>query len=249
MAAKTAPHYVKTRKAMLLISLLLFPVVLSYLSTYIIIMGASEGILSGSALVFLAFFVASLCTGRLWCGWLRAGGAVQEFAFDANSKAVNPKKIDWIKWVVWAIWLGLIVFLFVNAGGILKVMPFLGTTMGISVVELHMYVIYYGVLFLLVVPSLIFGRRLMCHSFCWMSPFMILGRKLSNLLNLPGVRLKAESDNCISCGRCSTACPMSLDVQHMVEERSTEHAECIHCKSCVAACPKDVLHLKIAKMK
>ena len=249
MATKSAPKFVKVRKGMQLISLLLFPVVLSYLSPYVIIMAAGMGILSGSALVFIALFVTSLFTGRLWCGWLCPGGAVQEFAFDANSKRLNHQKLDWIKWVIWGIWLGLIVFLFINAGGILEVMPFIGTTMGISVVELHMYVIYYGVLFLLVVPSLIFGRRLMCHTFCWMAPFMILGRKISNALNLPGVRLKADSDNCISCGRCTAACPMSLDVQNMVEERDIEHAECIQCKNCIAACPKDVLHLKIAKNK
>lgn len=249
MAKKTTPKFVKVRKGMLLISMLLFPIILSYLSPYVIIMGASTGILSGSAILFVALFVAATFFGRLWCGWVCPGGAVQEFAFDANSKRLNHKKLDWIKWVVWTLWLGLIVFLFVQAGGILEVMPFLGTTMGISVLEFHMYIIYYGVLFLLVAPSLIFGKRFMCHTFCWMAPFMILGRKIGNALNLPGVRLRAENDNCISCGRCSSACPMSLDVQHMVEVKSTEHAECILCKSCVAVCPKDVLQLRIAKLK
>ena len=146
-------------------------------------------------------------------------------------------------------WLSLIVFMVIKAGGISSVEPLYLTDHGISVTEIQNYIIYYGVLFLLVAPSLIFGKRMMCHSFCWMAPFMILGRKISNALNLPGVRLKAENDNCVSCGSCSAACPMSLDVQQMVEVRDTEHAECIQCKSCVSACPKDVLHLRIAKLK
>jgi polyferredoxin len=249
MTKKISSKFSRVRKGMLLISMLLFPIVLNYLSPYVIIMASSEGIMNGSMILFVTQFVTAIFFGRMWCGWLCPGGAVQEFAFDANSKPINPRKVDWIKWVVWGLWLSLIVFMVINAGGINKVDPFYLTDNGISVTEIQNYIIYYGVLFLLVAPSLIFGKRMMCHSFCWMAPFMILGRKISNLLNLPGVRLKADSDNCISCGRCSIACPMSLDVQGMVEERNTEHVECIQCKSCVSVCPKDVLHLKIAKLK
>lgn len=249
MPHKSLANFTRVRKGMLLISMLLFPIVLNYLSPYVIIMASNEGIMNGSMILFIAQFVTAIFFGRMWCGWLCPGGAVQEFAFDANSKRIDPKKVDWIKWVVWGFWLSLITFMLVNAGGINKIDPLFLTDNGISVTEIQNYIIYYGVLFLLVAPSLIFGKRMMCHSFCWMAPFMILGRKISNALNLPGVRLKGDSEKCISCGRCSSACPMSLDVQEMVEIRNTEHAECIQCKSCVAVCPKDVLHLKIAKLK
>jgi ferredoxin-type protein NapH len=248
MANKKNLRYIHIRKAMLLVSMLVFPVVLSYLSPYVIIMAASMGIVSGSALVFMGLLVSSLFFGRMWCGWLCPGGAVQEFAFGANDRRVNGKKLDWIKWVIWVVWLGLTLFLLINAGGILKVMPFIGTTMGISVLEFHMYVIYYGVLLLLVAPALLFGRRWMCHTFCWMAPFMIIGRRIANWLNLPGVRLKAYSDNCIACGRCTAVCPMSLEVQAMVLDRKTEHLECILCKSCVAVCPKDVLTVRVDRL-
>ena len=249
MAKKSIPRYVGVRKGLLLIMMLLFPILLNYMSPYVIIMGASEGVMNGSMILFIALFVSALFFGRMWCGWLCPGGAVQEFAVQANPRRVNPRRLDWIKWMIWVLWLGLIIFMLVKAGGIAKVDPLYMTEHGISVTEVQNYIVYYGVLFLLVVPSLIFGKYFMCHTFCWMAPFMILGRKISNWLNLPGVRLKADSDNCISCGKCTAACPRSLDVQKMVEVRNTEHDECVQCKSCVAVCPNDVLSLKIAKLK
>ena len=45
------------------------------------------------------------------------------------------------------------------------------------------------VLMLIVLPTLLVGRRSFCHHLCWMAPFMILGRKLRNLLNTPALRL------------------------------------------------------------
>ncbi|MFP4345167.1 MAG: 4Fe-4S binding protein, partial [Anaerolineales bacterium] len=55
-------------------------------------------------------------------------------------------------------------------------------------------------------------------------------------------RLQANSEACIRCNRCSRACPMSLDVQGMVQEGAMENAECILCGSCVDTCPKQVIH-------
>ncbi len=42
----------KIRKALIIISLLLFPVIINYLSPYIIIDGASHGIINGSFITF-----------------------------------------------------------------------------------------------------------------------------------------------------------------------------------------------------
>ena len=50
-----------------------------------------------------------------------------------------------------------------------------------------------------------------------MAPFMILGRKVRNLFRWPALRLKAELDKCINCKKCTANCPMSLDVNGMVQ--------------------------------
>jgi ferredoxin-type protein NapH len=58
------------RMAALLISLLLFPITLFYLSPYLPVAGAAEGVVSGSLVVFGLLFIAALFVGRLWCGWV-----------------------------------------------------------------------------------------------------------------------------------------------------------------------------------
>jgi polyferredoxin len=74
-----------------------------------------------------------------------------------------------------------------------------------------------------------------------MAPFMILGRKLRNAVNWPALRLKADKEACISCKKCTRNCPMSLDVNGMVQKETMENSECVLCGSCVDVCPKDVI--------
>ena len=52
---------------------------------------------------------------------------------------------------------------------------------------------------------------------------MILGRKLHNLVNWPALQLKAETENCINCKQCTQNCPMSLDVNALVQVLPFHH--------------------------
>lgn len=70
---------------------------------------------------------------------------------------------------------------------------------------------------------------------------MIIGEKCADLLHIPRFRLKAETENCISCGRCSKKCPMSLDVVEMVKTNQMDSNECINCLECADICPKQVI--------
>ena len=76
---------------------------------------------------------------------------------------------------------------------------------------------------------------------CWMAPFMILGRALRNVFGWPALRLRAQREQCIQCKRCSQNCPMSLNVNGMVQGSTMEHSECILCGTCVDVCSKDVI--------
>jgi len=60
----------RVRKALIWGMFLLFPLLLDFFSPYIIIDGASRGIVNGSMLVFAAMLLASLFLGRACCGWL-----------------------------------------------------------------------------------------------------------------------------------------------------------------------------------
>jgi polyferredoxin len=237
----------RLRSALLLFSLLMFPITLNYFSPYLIIMGASEGVINGSFLVFAGLFFSSLFFGRLWCGWVCPAGALGEVCQPINNKSVNGRKIDWIKWLIWVPWIVLIAVIAIGSGGYTAVNFLYGTENGISVAGSvdrpigFAYIIYYGVIFLFVILAVTVGRRAGCHTICWMAPFMIIGRKIRNWLHLPALHLKADPEKCTQCNTCTTNCPMSLDVTGMVQRGKMENTECILCGNCVDGCTREAI--------
>jgi ferredoxin-type protein NapH len=237
----------RVRKALLIISFLLFPITMNYLSPYVIIDGASQGIINGSFISFGLMFAGALFLGRLWCGWACPAGGLAEIAFDINAKPVNSRKIDWIKWAIWIPWIAIIAWAAISAGGYHRIDPFLDTQGGISVAGdadrpiIAAYFFYYLVILIFLLLSVFAGRRAGCHTICWMAPFMILGRKLRNLFNWPALRLKAETSRCTDCKKCTSNCPMSLDVNGMVHKAMMEDSECILCGSCIDGCQQKVI--------
>ena len=53
--------------------------------------------------------------------------------------------------------------------------------------------------------------------------------------------MRAKTEECTDCKRCTRDCPMSLDVNGMVAQGDMEHSECILCGTCVDNCPADVI--------
>jgi polyferredoxin len=230
----------KVRKGIVIISFLLFPVTLYYFSPYLIVLGAKEGIITGGFITFAAMFILSLFFGRAFCGWLCPAGGLQECMILSNDKNAEGGKLNWIKFIIWLPWLTTIILLLVN-GGVKKIDFFYQIDNGISVTNPFAYIIFYSVIFLIVILSLIAGKRSFCHYVCWMAPFMILGTKIKERLKYPSLHLKADKDKCVGCKMCNKKCPMSLDVKTMVSEDSISISECILCGECIDACPKLVI--------
>ena len=234
------------RMILLLISFLLFPITIWYFSPYLIIRAVSEHIINGSFIVFLLMLVLSMLLGRVWCGYLCPAGGLQECAVRINDKPPVQGKRDRIKYVIWIIWITAVIITFILGKNDITINPFYMTDHGISIADIYNYVIYYGVILLLVVPPLIHGKRATCHYFCWMAPFMVIGSSLGRLLHIPQLHIEADRKKCISCGLCSKACPMGLDVKRMVSEGTgSKCTECIQCGACVDECPKKVLKYKM----
>ncbi len=230
------------RRLTMLVSFILFPVVLNYLSPYLIVDAAARGVVNGSLLVFAGLFVLSLFVGRSWCAWVCPGAGLQEFCAGVVARPA-ARRGDVIKWLVWIPWMVAIVLLVIRAGGYSRFDPLYQTEGGISVMAPYSYGIYFGVLALILLTSLAGGRRGFCHYVCWMAPFMILGRHLRNLSGWAAVRLDARADRCVECGLCTRSCPMSLPVDEMVRSARMENPECILCAVCADVCPRGAISL------
>lgn len=232
----------RLRKFLLLLSFLLFPVTIYYLSPVLIINAGLNGIINGSFVVFLILLVGSIFFGRIFCAYLCPAGGLQECAFCINERIPKQGRRNNIKYVIWTVWIAAVVVCYLYRGEMVRLDFFYETDHGISVANIYGYIIYYGIVFLILIPCVLFGKRIFCHYFCWIAPFMVLGTKLRRLLHLPGLQVTAQKENCIACKRCNQACPMGLDVQHMAKQGSCTSTECIQCGACIDACPKHVLH-------
>ena len=229
------------RKWLLVISFLLVPVTIFYISPIVIMMGASAGVATGSLLLYLALFILSLVVARLWCGWLCPMGGWQEICSPVIKRTVRNGWRNGIKYGITVLWLAAIAFSFYSAGGIRSVDPLFGTVNGISITSVDVLMIV-GIIFVIIfIVAFLAGRRGFCHLFCPIAVLMIAGRKIRNLFRWPALQLDADSNRCIDCKKCSKECPMGLDVNGMVRNGRMENAECILCASCADACPKGAI--------
>jgi ferredoxin-type protein NapH len=249
------PMCQRIRKALVILTFLSFPITMNYLSPYVIVDGAMHGIVNGSLVMFGVMFLSSLFLGRLWCGWVCPGGGLQEIVEPVNNKPVNSSKIDWVKWVIWVPWLALIVWFAFRAGGYKTVDLLYHTQNGISVAGTAdrpifvAYIIYYVVVTLFLGLAIFAGRRAGCHTICWMAPFMMIGRWIRNRFGWYSLRLVADKSECSDCKSCTKTCPMSLDVNAMVQVEKMENAECILCGTCVDNCTKKAIRYSFSAGK
>lgn len=229
----------EVRKTIGFIALLLFPATIFYMSPYLSIIGPILGIINGSLIFFAVLFLAALFLRRAHCGWTCISTGVHDAGlFFINKKVGMKSRI--IKYFIWAPWfLSIIILLSIN--GIKRIDPFFATVYGLSVTDLHGYVILYFILGLIITLSLTIGKRSFCHHVCWMAPFLVIGDKLGRLLKIPSLHLEANKEKCNGCGLCSIKCPMSLPVKEMVLSGKMRNIDCILCGECVDNCARKVI--------
>jgi ferredoxin-type protein NapH len=237
----------KIRQALMLLMFALFPLIYYYFSPYLIIMGAAEGIIAGSFMVFAFLFVFSLFLGRAFCGWMCPAGATQEMCAHVRNKNFKNGKANWIKYVIWVPWITIIAMMFLQAGIIVAVDPLYQTYYGISITGVESAIMFLVIAGLIAGIALVAGKRASCHTICWMAPFMIIGRKIRNSVNLPALQLEADRNKCVNCMACTKNCAMSLDVNAMVQKHEMENTECILCGNCVDICPKKAIKYSFGK--
>ncbi len=231
----------KTRKTLLLISFLLFPLTIFLFSPFLPFQAAAEAVLAGATIIYLSLFLLSFTLGRAFCGWICPLSGVQDVMAGIRKKPTDPAK-GWIKFLFWIPWiLGLIVmFIMVKRPPVFNF--FFEMPLVISIDEPWKFIIYYAVLVIVVLMAYLIGNRSFCRHLCWIAPFMISGKKLGHLLHIPNLHLKSEPEKCVHCKLCNRACPMNLDVHAMCQDGFILHDECILCGSCIDACSANCLH-------
>lgn len=239
----------KIRSIILIISFLLFPITIYYLSPVLIIQGASQGVAVGSLITFAFLFICSLFLGRGFCGWACPAGGLQEGCTLAIDKNSAGGKFNLIKYIIWVPWILTIIILSIRAGGFSSIDFFYEIDGGISISDKYDYIIYYFFVGLIVLMALTLGKRAFCHYVCWMAPFMVIGSKIKSILPIPSLQIRPVVDKCRGCKSCDRKCPMSLPVSTMVQQDSMENSECILCGQCVDTCTKEALQFSFGLPK
>lgn len=237
--------YQKIRKPIVISSALLFHFFLVFhllFSPVIIVIASFKGIINASFVTFVIIILLSLFFGRAYCSWLCPGCGVQEImSFIVKRKSKNSKTLI-IKYFIFTLWITAII-----SGYLLQGFRQIDFTYGMSDITLQRKIILTVGAILIIVPlTAIFGQFASCKYVCWQAPLTIIGTKIRDYFNLPGLRLKTTPSNCISCKVCNNKCPMNIDVMANVNNK-TKHMECILCGNCIDHCKHNAIKFTISK--
>lgn len=164
-----------------------------------------------------------LIFGRGWCGYACWTAMVLDF-LPWKTPAGPGKKIGWIRYVVFVLSLVFVAALFLaHVGNIEKIM-FWAFIVGNA--------LYYAVGIALAFA--IRDNRAFCKYVCPITVFL----KPMSYFSL--LRVKCDTEKCVSCGKCKRVCPMGVDVTDNSRRRKNG-TECILCFECARSCPKKAL--------
>lgn len=134
------------------------------------------------------------------------------------------KKIGWIRYITFAVSLIFAASIFLVHVANMERIMFWTFVIG----NLLYYDLGVGLAFLFK------DNRAFCKYIC---PITVFLKPMSYFSML---RIKCDTDKCISCGKCKRVCPMNVDVTDNLRTRKNG-TECILCFECVKNCPKDAL--------
>lgn len=230
----------KIRKALQTSSMLFFPLTFVFFSPYVIIMGASLGIINGSAFIFMTMLITSMICSRLFCGWLCPAGRIQDILIESQGRTWNSQWRNLSRYIIWFVWMSIVLSQYVTH------LPLKSDFMYSASLEPQLLIIYFIVIAIIYLFALVTGKRGMCHSICWMAPFMTIGGRVADALRIPRFRIKGNENLCISCMQCNKKCPMGVDVEGYVRSKVKESDECIGCYECVDCCPKHAIRAGVS---
>ena len=174
---------------------------------------------------FVAKIFGPLFFGRGWCGYACWTAMVLDLLPYKVPRSPR-KKLGFIRYLAF-----IFSFIFVSSLFIFKVNNIENIMFWSFIIG---NVLYYTIGIAL---AFIFkDNRAFCKYICPVSIFLKPASYFSVL------RVKCDTEKCISCGKCKRVCPMNVDVPNNCRKRKNG-TECILCTKCIDECPKKALHL------
>jgi polyferredoxin len=199
--------------------------------------GAINSVHPAAVVIFLTVVAISLLARRSFCSWICPVAAISECAWKAGFRVLRhswhlPVKLDIamrsLKYVLMAFFIYVIavamdknaLFQFINSDyhkiADVRLMNFF--------LQLSPFAL---TVILVIIVCSFFLRNPLCRYLC---PY---GALLGLVATCSPLRITRNSEQCISCGACSQACPSHIDV---MQQTSVTSPECIGCWRCVSHC-------------
>lgn len=173
----------------------------------------------------IAKIFGPLLFGRGWCGYACWTAMVLDL-LPFKTPQRPRRKIGFIRYILF-----IASFLFVGSLFVLHV-PNINRIMFWSFIlgNVLYYTVGIGLAFTFK------DNRAFCKYICPITVFL----KPASYYTL--LRVKNDTDRCVSCGKCKEVCPMNVDVPDNSRKR-LNGTECILCFRCIDECPRGALHL------
>ena len=178
--------------------------------------------------------------GTFWCGWFCPFGNVQYFAgiigkmcFPRLQLAVPGRYDRPLRWLKYGF---LVMFLYVFAT---QEHGYFDSHMAMykSTWYAHAYLLLKKPYAIMLIP--LFIPRFFCKYLCYQKA----GYQIINAC-FPLLRIRRRRESCITCSKCTGACPMDIDI---ARADRISGGECVGCLRCVddSGCPTDPSSLRL----